>query len=75
MKGLQIYKLYFYVPRHDSFIPHLTYPAPLEPGSQAVVGLTSTAMGDLAGISGDESFFALQITCRCRSVFSQSFLH
>ena len=42
--------------KHDSFIPHLTYPAPLEPGSQAVVGLTSTAMGDLAGISGDESF-------------------
>ena len=37
---------------HDAVIPRLIYPAPLEPGSQAAVGLTSTAMGDLAGISG-----------------------
>ena len=50
--------------QHDSFIPHLTYPAPLEPGSQAVVGLTSTAMGDLAGISGDESFCIHPLHCR-----------
>jgi len=38
--------------QHDTVIPRLIYPAPLEPGSQAAVGLTSTAMGDLAGISG-----------------------
>lgn len=41
---------------HDTVIPRLIYPAPLEPGSQAAVGLTSTAMGDLAGISGAVSF-------------------
>ena len=42
--------------QHDTVIPRLIYPAPLEPGSQAAVGLTSTAMGDLAGISGAVSF-------------------
>ncbi len=45
---------------HDTVIPRLTYPAPLEPGSQAAVGLTSTAMGDLAGISGAVSFLHLR---------------
>ncbi len=44
---------------HDTVIPRLIYPAPLEPGSQAAVGLTSTAMGDLAGISGAVSFWCL----------------
>ena len=42
---------------HDTVIPRLIYPAPLEPGSQAAVGLTSTAMGDLAGISGAVPFY------------------
>ena len=44
------------LPQHDTVIPRLIYPAPLGPGSQAAVGLTSTAMGDLAGISGAVSF-------------------
>ena len=46
---------------HDTVIPRLIYPAPLEPGSQAAVGLTSTAMGDLAGISGAVSFFLMSV--------------
>ena len=49
---------------HDTVIPRLIYPAPLEPGSQAAVGLTSTAMGDLAGISGAVSSFCLSDASR-----------
>ena len=54
------------LPQHDTIIPRLIYPAPLEPGSQAAVGLTSTAMGDLAGISGAVSFCWLQPCMRAR---------
>ena len=58
--------------RHDAVIPRLIYPAPLEPGSQAAVGLTSTAMGDLAGISGAVSSFFPPIRPRvCCKAYSR----
>ncbi len=62
--------------RHDTVIPRLIYPAPLEPGSQAAVGLTSTAMGDLAGISGAVSFLFAKISKQtCHKARTRSALH
>ncbi len=51
--------------RHATFIPRLKYPAPSEPGSQAPVGVVSSAMGDLARIRRDVVFCFFPVVAYC----------